>query len=95
MTDPYRIVASAVAEIGNQTGYEALSSVAPETESLGGEAGIDSLTVVLIVAEIERVAEQEAGKPIVLADERAMSRKHSPFRTVGALTELLGERLRE
>jgi len=35
------------------------------------------------------------GKKVVLADERAMSRRNSPFRTVGTLGELLHERLGE
>ena len=35
------------------------------------------------------------GKTVILADERAMSRRHSPFRTVGTLSELLYERLGE
>jgi hypothetical protein len=32
---------------------------------------------------------------VVLADDRAMSRRNSPFRTVGTLAELLDERLAE
>jgi acyl carrier protein len=61
----------------------------------GGTEGIDSLALVQIVAELERAAEKRFGKRVVLADERAMSRRTSPFRTVGTLAELLQERLNE
>ncbi len=77
-----------------ELGYDELAKVTPETELFGGQSGIDSLTLVRIVAELERVAEQKFGKPVVLADERAMSRRNSPFRTVGTLAAFVAERLR-
>jgi hypothetical protein len=32
-------------------------------------------------------------KQLILADERAMSRRHSPFRTIGTLCELVQEQV--
>jgi acyl carrier protein len=57
---------------------------------LYGEMGtLDSLGLVnLIVATEERI-EEFFGILITLADERAMSKKHSPFRTVGTLADHL------
>ena len=95
MSAALQIVSAVVTEIGKEAGYDALTSVGPDTELLGGNSEIDSLTVVQIVAELERVAEEKFGKAVVLADERAMSRRSSPFRSVGTLAELLEERLRE
>jgi acyl carrier protein len=95
MTDTLEIVSEVVSEVGKEAGYDGLSNVDRDTELLGGSSEIDSLTVVQIVAELERVAEERFGKAVVLADDRAMSRRNSPFRTVGTLADLLAERLRE
>lgn len=95
MIDTLKLVTTVVHQVGEEAGYDVLQNVGPETELLGGSSGIDSLTVVQIVAELERQSEETFGKAIVLADERAMSRRSSPFRTVGALAELLRERLTE
>jgi acyl carrier protein len=89
------IVINVVQDMSGELAYPSLSKVRPETELFGGPDGIDSLSLVRIVAEVEREAEEKAGKRIVLADERAMSRRQSPFRSVTSLAELLAERLGE
>jgi acyl carrier protein len=89
------IVISVVQDMSGELAYPSLSKVSPETELFGGPDGIDSLSLVRIVAEVEREAEEKAGKRVVLADERAMSRRQSPFRSVTSLAELLAERLGE
>ena len=89
------LVKSAVKELSDELGYESLREPSADTVLFGGAEGIDSLSLVQIVAEVERLAEDKFAKRVVLADERAMSRRNSPFRTVGTLAELLEERLAE
>jgi acyl carrier protein len=89
----FQLVKSAVQELAAELGYDNLRDVAASTELFGGADGIDSLTLVRLVAEIERSAEEKFRRNVVLADEQAMSRRKSPFRTVGTLAELLRERL--
>ena len=91
----YEVVAKAVAELAEDMGFPALVNPVETTPLFGGDDGIDSLSLVRLVADIERAAAREFGKKVVLADERAMSRRNSPFRTVGTLGELLHERLGE
>jgi len=91
----YEVVAKAVAELAEDMGFPALVNPVESTPLFGGDDGIDSLSLVRLVADVERQAERELGKKVVLADERAMSRRNSPFRTVGTLGELLHERLGE
>ena len=91
----FEVVRKAVAELAEDMGFPALASPAEGTPLFGGDDGIDSLSLVRLVADIERAAELALGKTVILADERAMSRRHSPFRTVGTLSELLYERLGE
>ncbi|MBN2363368.1 hypothetical protein JXL83_04470 [candidate division WOR-3 bacterium] len=55
---------------------------------LYGENGIvDSLGLVNILTSVEQKISDEYKKEIVIADERAMSQRSSPFRTIAALTD--------
>jgi acyl carrier protein len=89
------LVKSAVREISTTLDYQNLANPSAETVLFGGEDGIDSLCLVQIVAEVERAAEDKFARRVVLADDRAMSRRVSPFRTVRTLADLLQERLDE
>lgn len=91
----FDVVTKSVAELAEDMGFPALVNPVESTPLFGGDDGIDSLSLVRLVADIEREAELALGKIVVLADERAMSRRQSPFRTVGTLSELLYERLGE
>jgi len=91
----FELVRSVVRQMSGELGYDDLEDAAAETPLFGDANGIDSLSLVRIVAEVERAAEDRFDKHVVLADERAMSRRSSPYRTVGTLAELLEERLTE
>jgi acyl carrier protein len=91
----FQVVKAAVEELADELGYDNLRKVTADTPLFGGPDGIDSLSLVRLVAEIEREAEGRLGKRVLLADERAMSRRSSPFRTIGTLSEFLQERLED
>jgi acyl carrier protein len=93
--DAFAVVKNAVESMSRELGYPALGEVSADTPLYGDASGLDSLSLVMIVASIERAAEQHFRRHVVLADDRAMSRRNSPFRTVGTLAELLDERLAE
>jgi acyl carrier protein len=93
-TTAFELVRAVVQEMSGELGYEALVNPEPDTP-LYGNSGVDSLSLVSIVAGVERAAEDRFQRRVVLADERAMSRLSSPYRTVGTLAELLHERLVE
>jgi hypothetical protein len=67
----------------------------PETVLFGQGGSLDSLGLVNLIVAAERYLEPAVGAPVSLADERAMSQRNSPFRSVAALTEyvckLVGE----
>ena len=71
----FEVVRKAVAELAEDMGFPALVSPAEATPLFGGDDGIDSLSLVRLVADIERAAELALGKTVILADERAMSRR--------------------
>ncbi len=93
--DAFSLVKTVVQELSEDLGYESLADAVPDTPLYGEATGIDSLSLVRIVAEVEKAAEDVFKKRVVLADERAMSRRTSPYRTLGTLAELLQERLAE
>lgn len=57
---------------------------------LFGPGGVlDSVDFVSLILDIEQAVEEETGKHISLADEKALSQKNSPFRTVNTLAEYI------
>ena len=88
-----QLVLLTVSQEADDLGYDELRVPTAETALFGGETGIDSLSLVRLVAAVERAAEIHFGRNIVLADEKAMSMRSSPFRTVGSLADLLHQRL--
>lgn len=58
-----------------------------DTRLIGREAVLDSLGLVNLIVDVEQRMEEAYGLPLVLADERAMSYRHSPFRSVGSLVD--------
>jgi acyl carrier protein len=67
-----------------------------EETSLFGRNGIlDSLSLVSLIVGVEQGIEDELGVSVVLADEKAMSQKHSPYRTIGALAEYASGLIKE
>ena len=55
---------------------------------LFGDGGLlDSMGLVALVIALEQSIAEKHGVTVALADERALSREASPYRTVGALAE--------
>lgn len=72
---------------------EALKS--PQSDSLlYGEGGaLDSMALVNLIADLEEAIAEKYGASIVLADEKAMSAKNSPYRSVTSLAKAVRERM--
>ena len=61
----------------------------------GREGVLDSLGLVSLVMAVEQALEDEMGVTLTLADEKAMSQRRSPFRTIGTLAEYAAGLMRE
>jgi len=59
------------------------------------DSGLDSLSLVSLIIALEENIEETFGVAVTLADEKAMSRKHSPFRSIGALVDYATLRIQE
>jgi acyl carrier protein len=60
-----------------------------ETVLFGDRGILDSMGLVSLITDLEEKFEQESNVSIILADERALSQKRSPFRTVSSLSEYI------
>ncbi|NJN93660.1 MAG: acyl carrier protein [Anaerolineales bacterium] len=61
----------------------------PETRLIGREAALDSMGLVNLIVEVEQRLEDTYDLTVILADERAMSQKNSPFRSVETLADYI------
>lgn len=61
---------------------------------LYGEGGLlDSMALVNLIADVEDAVAEKYNATITLADERALSARRSPFRSVADLSEAIMERM--
>ena len=81
------LVLEVVKEVGEDQECQALIE-ATETTTLFGE-NLDSMGVVFLVTDLEAKLSDELNIEVTLADERAMSQKTSPFRSVKTLTKYI------
>jgi acyl carrier protein len=63
---------------------------APESRLLGSQSVLDSMHLVSLIVAIEREVEDMFGVALTLADERALSMKESPFRSIQSLADYIG-----
>ena len=66
----------------------------PTTPLFGPAAKLDSLGLVSLIVNLEQNLATTFGVGVTLADEKAMSQRTSPFRTVGTLAEYVEQLIR-
>ena len=55
----------------------------------GGINGVDSISLVSLISIVEDSLENQLGLSVILANEKAMSMRNSPFLTVGSLVSYI------
>jgi hypothetical protein len=93
MNDPENIVAAiyrAVDWINGELPPDGQLIKAQETRLLGSQSVLDSMRLVSLIVTIEREVEDAFGVALTLADERALSMKASPFRSIQSLADYIG-----
>jgi len=90
-----RIVYRAIDDLNRQLLPEHRLEKSPETVVFGRDGRLDSLGLVSLIVAIEQAVEDELAVSVALADEKAMSQRSSPFRTVGVLAAYVRTRLEE
>jgi acyl carrier protein len=62
---------------------------APETRLVGPQSVLDSIQLVSLIVTTEQEIEDAFGVAVTLADERALSMKASPFRSIQSLADYI------
>jgi acyl carrier protein len=88
-----KIVIEALKYLNSTLKNPELENPSEETRIYGLKGSLDSLSLVTLIADIEGKIAEELGENITIADERAMSMKMSPFRTVKSISNYIEEKL--
>lgn len=80
---------SAIDTVNGQFSEEMQLEKSPDTVLFGEGSRLDSLGLVNVIIAIEQKVEEDFETPVSLTDERAMSQKNSPFRTVRTLADYI------
>ena len=83
------IVAASLIQLRIDLGLPGPEEISRETRLYGGGSDLDSMAIVHLIVDIEARLHQAYGKSWILADERALSRNRSPFRSIGSLCEFI------
>jgi D-alanine--poly(phosphoribitol) ligase subunit 2 len=93
--DVVRAIYDAVGRINELREPGRRLAASEETSLYGGGGGIDSLTLVSLIMDVEEAVNDHTGGQLVLADERAMAQRRNPFRDVRSFADYVMDRLRE
>ena len=89
------IIYESIDEVNDQfsTDYQMIKS--RDTVLFGKSSQLDSLGLVNLIVAVEQMLADELDVHLTLADEKAMSQRNSPFRTVTSLAEYILSLLEE
>ncbi|MEA2019627.1 MAG: hypothetical protein U9N59_14395 [Campylobacterota bacterium] len=90
-----KAIVEALEELNEELENENLNNPTSETKLYGGSGALDSLALVSFITDLEERISDEFDKDIILADEKAMSQRTSPFRNVESLTSYIQKLLKE
>jgi len=90
-----KLIVNALVELNEELEKNQLDKPTKKTKLYGGEGALDSLQLVSFITDLEGIISDEFDEEIVLADEKAMSQRTSPFRNVESLTVYIQQLLEE
>jgi acyl carrier protein len=89
------VIINSIKELNNNLSKDNKLELSKKTILFGKDGKLDSLGLVNLLVIMEQNIEDEFDVCIIIADERAMSQKHSPFRTIGTLADYIIMLLKE
>jgi acyl carrier protein len=87
------VINGVLLDVNQELDHEEFRRPSEQTLIYDGENGIDSLSLVLLLGTLEARINQEFGANILIASEKAMSMRNSPFRSVGSLASFVESEL--
>ena len=90
--DSLRLIYRAIDEIRDSAPDSPEIEKSPETRLFGDGGALDSLALVGLIVAVEELLYDELDLEVTLADEKAMSQRVSPFRSISTLAEYVAVR---
>lgn len=90
-TQILNLVVDQLRELGEDLDNPELLEADETTRLFGARRALDSINLVNLIADIEERVYDDFGVHIILANQIAMSRTHSPFRKVGTCVDYIME----
>jgi acyl carrier protein len=79
------LIIATTRSIAEEQGIELTEELSAETRLFGSKGLLDSLALVSLVIAVEQAIEDKYGVRIELADDKALSQKNSPYRSIETL----------
>lgn len=79
------LIVSTTSDLAAEQGFEVTDGLSADTRLFGEQGLLDSLALVALVIAVEQAVEDKFGVRVELADDKALSQKNSPYRTIGTL----------
>ena len=73
--------------LATQANRADITDIGEDLSLIGASALLDSMAFVMLTAGIEQQLSEKHNLCVTIVNEKAMSMRHSPFRTVGTLTD--------
>ncbi len=83
------IIVDAVNIINHNLDKPLPSNLLEQCPIYGGQDGIDSISLVSLISIVEDSLENQLAVSVILANEKSMSMRNSPFLTVGGLADYI------
>ncbi len=93
--DTLKLIYEVIDELNLELEENALLEKSVDAKIFGQGSVLDSMGLINFITLIEEKIEEETGKFISIADERAMSLESSPFQSVGSLKDYIDSLLSE
>ena len=89
------IVLKAADEVNQELDQRIPIEQGAEAPLFGTDGVLDSIALVSLVVAVEEAISDNLGANLTLADEKAMSQKNSPFKSIASLVDYTDQLLRE
>ena len=91
--DVLEVLYQVIDQLNSQSSHSEQIEKSKDAPLFGNKGKLDSLGLVNLIVMIEQEMEDCFEASIVLADEKALSKENSPFRTIDSLVEYIIELL--
>ena len=89
------IILKATDEVNQELDQKVPIELGAEAPLFGSKGVLDSIALVSLVVAVEEAISDNLGANLTLADEKAMSQKNSPFRSIASLVDYVDLLLQE